>query len=119
MLISKSDYFPKPYANEESARFSNNGALPPDLSLIVKARELHEDYLFALLTGYREPPAGINIRQGLYYNPYFAGGAIAMPQALVNDQIEFDDGTPSTISQVCNPFNILIPKRWPKMLLLS
>jgi len=95
-----SDYFPKPYANEESARFSNNGALPPDLSLIVKARELHEDYLFAILTGYRDPPAGINIRQGLYYNPYFAGGAIAMPQALINDQLEFDDGTPSSISQM-------------------
>jgi ubiquinol-cytochrome c reductase cytochrome c1 subunit len=95
-----SDWFPKPYANEQAARFVNNGALPPDLSLMVKARDRHEDYLFQLLTGYRDPPAGIQIRQGLFYNPYFAGGAIAMPQALVNGQIQYDDGTEATISQM-------------------
>jgi len=95
-----SDWFPKPYANENAARFANNGAKPPDLSLMVKAREKHEDYVFQLLIGYREPPSGITVRQGLYYNPYFPGGAIAMPQALVNDQIQYDDGTKATISQM-------------------
>eukprot|EP01100_Stratorugosa_tubuloviscum_P009730 TRINITY_DN4092_c0_g1_i1.p1 TRINITY_DN4092_c0_g1~~TRINITY_DN4092_c0_g1_i1.p1 ORF type:complete len:270 (-),score=149.99 TRINITY_DN4092_c0_g1_i1:807-1616(-) len=91
---------PRPYQNENQARAANNGALPSDLSLIVKARPGGADYLFSLLTGYREPPAGINLRPGLHYNPYFPGGAISMAQALMNDVIEFDDGTPSTISQL-------------------
>jgi len=96
-----SDYMPRPYPNENAARAANNGAYPPDLSLIVKARTRHEDYLFALLTGYRDPPAGISIREGLYYNPHFPGGAIAMtPPLTVNDQVSFDDGTPATISQM-------------------
>lgn len=95
-----SDYMPKPYPNEQAARFSNNGAYPPDLSLVVKAREDREDYLYALLTGYKEPPAGISIRGGLHYNPYFPGGAIAMAKALSDNQVEYDDGTPATISQM-------------------
>jgi len=95
-----SDYMPKPYANENSARYSNNGAYPPDLSLVVKSREAHEDYLFAILTGYRDPPYGVEMRERLFYNPYFPGGAIAMPQALSNNQIEFDDGTQASMSQM-------------------
>jgi len=95
-----SDYIPKPYPNSNAARFANNGALPPDLSCISKGRFYGESYLFALLTGYREPPHGINLRSGLFYNPYFPGGAIAMPQALIEGGLEFDDGTPSTISQM-------------------
>lgn len=95
-----SDRLPSPYANDNAARFANNGALPPDLSLITKARPGHEDYLFALLTGYKEPPAGVTMKQGLYYNPYFPGGSIAMTQALMNDMLEFDDGTPASISQM-------------------
>lgn len=95
-----SDYMPRPYPNENAARFANNGAYPPDLSLIVKARGRHEDYVFALLTGYRESPAGVSIREGLHYNPYFPGGAIAMAQPLSNDQVEYDDGTPASISQM-------------------
>lgn len=95
-----SDWFPKPYANENAARFANNGAKPPDLSLMVKAREKHEDYVFQLMVGYREPPTGVTVRQGLYYNPYFPGGAIAMPMPLVNDQVQYDDGTKATISQM-------------------
>lgn len=95
-----SDYIPAPYPNENAARFANNGALPPDLSLMVKARGGKEDYIFSLLTGYRQPPHGVTIREGLYYNPYFPGGAIAMTQALSNDQVEYDDGTPASISQM-------------------
>lgn len=69
-----SDYFPSPYPNEEAARAANNGAYPPDLSWIVSARKGGEDYIFALLTGYCDAPAGINLRDGQYYNPYFSGG---------------------------------------------
>lgn len=95
-----SDTFPSPYPNEEAARFANSGALPPDLSLITLARHGGEDYVFALLTGYCDPPAGINLRDGLYYNPYFPGGAIGMAQALYNETIEYSDGTPAYASQL-------------------
>ena len=54
---------------------------------------LHQDYIFALLTGYVDPPAGVEIREGLHYNPYFAGGAIAMARVLYDDLVEYDDGT--------------------------
>lgn len=95
-----SDYMPAPYPNEEAARYANNGALPPDLSLIVKARHGGENYLWALLTGYRDAPEGINVREGLYYNPYFPGGQIAMAQALYDGAVEYEDGTEATASQM-------------------
>ncbi|CAG8512041.1 21920_t:CDS:2 [Gigaspora rosea] len=95
-----SDYMPPPYPNEEAARASNAGALPPDLSLIVKARHGGADYLFSILTGYMEAPAGVEIREGLYYNPYFPGGAISMARALFDGLIEYEDGTPATTSQM-------------------
>ncbi|CAL9704008.1 unnamed protein product [Knipowitschia caucasica] len=95
-----SDYFPKPYPNAESARVANNGALPPDLSYIVNARHGGEDYVFSLLTGYCEPPAGVSVREGLYYNPYFPGQAIGMAPPIYNEILEYDDGTPATMSQV-------------------
>ncbi|XP_065676010.1 cytochrome c1, heme protein, mitochondrial isoform X2 [Hydra vulgaris] len=95
------DYFPKPYRNEEEARAANNGAYPPDLSWIVPARHGCEDYIFALLTGYREePPAGIKLQEGMSYNVYFPGQAIAMPQQLYPGVMEYDDGTPATVSQM-------------------
>ncbi|KAF8378134.1 hypothetical protein HHK36_029471 [Tetracentron sinense] len=95
-----SDRFPQPYANEQAARFANGGAYPPDLSLITKARHNGQNYVFALLTGYRDPPAGVSIREGLHYNPYFPGGAIAMPKMLIDGAIEYEDGTPATESQM-------------------
>ncbi|KAJ8919657.1 hypothetical protein NQ315_006184 [Exocentrus adspersus] len=95
-----SDYFPNPYPNEEAARAANNGAFPPDLSYIVSARHGGEDYIFSLLTGYCDAPAGIVLREGQYYNPYFPGGAISMAQALFNEVIEYSDGTPATASQL-------------------
>lgn len=95
-----SDYLPAPYPNEEAARYANNGALPPDLSLITKARHGGENYLWALLTGYRDAPEGINVREGLHYNPYFAGGQIAMARALYDGAVEYDDGTEATTSQM-------------------
>jgi ubiquinol-cytochrome c reductase cytochrome c1 subunit len=95
-----SDKFPSPYANEQQARAINNGALPPDLSLITKARRNGEDYIFALLTGYREPPAGVTLANLQYYNPYFPGGKIGMGVQLIDGGVEFPDGTPATASQV-------------------
>jgi len=94
-----SDPLPSPYQNEAQGRLANGGALPPDLSLMVKARHAGQDYLFALLTGYCDPPAGKEMLPGLYYNPYFPGGAIAMPPPLNDDGVEYEDGTPATISQ--------------------
>lgn len=80
-----SDYFPSPYANDEAARAANNGAMPPDLSYITAARHGGEDYVFSLLTGYCDAPAGVALREGQYFNPYFPGGAISMAQALYNE----------------------------------
>ncbi|GLT71694.1 hypothetical protein SLA2020_436930 [Shorea laevis] len=95
-----SDRFPQPYENEQAARFANGGAYPPDLSLITKARHNGQNYVFALLTGYHDPPAGVSIREGLYYNPYFPGGAIAMPKMLIDGAVEYEDGTLATESQM-------------------
>ncbi|GAA5998568.1 ubiquinol--cytochrome-c reductase catalytic subunit CYT1 [Rhodotorula paludigena] len=94
------DYMPRPYANEEAARAGNAGALPPDLSLITKARHGGADYVYALLTGYVDPPPGVEIREGLNYNPYFPGGAIGMARVLYDGLVEYDDGTPATTSQM-------------------
>ncbi|KAJ7493465.1 cytochrome C1 family-domain-containing protein [Mycena galericulata] len=95
-----SDYMPPPYANEEAARAGNAGALPPDLSLIVKARHGGADYIFALLTGYVDPPAGVEVREGMNYNPFFPGGAIGMARVLFDGLVEYEDGTPATTSQM-------------------
>ncbi|KAJ1424048.1 ubiquinol cytochrome c reductase cytochrome c1 prec [Ochromonadaceae sp. CCMP2298] len=95
-----SDLIPGPYKNEEAGRAANGGAYPPDLSLIVKARHDGIDYLVALLTGYVEAPAGKAMLSGLYYNPYFPGGAIAMPKQLVDGQVEYEDGTAATETQM-------------------
>jgi len=94
------DFLPKPYPNDQAARFANGGSLPPDLSCIIKARPNGANYIYNLLTGYRDPPAGIEIRSGQYYNPYFPGGALSMAQALQNDLVDYEDGTPTTISQL-------------------
>jgi len=95
-----SDHFPAPYKNEQQARKANNGALPPDLSLIVLSRHGGEDYIFSLLTGYCDAPAGVKLMEGQHFNPYFPGGAIGMSQALYNEIIEYSDGTPATQSQL-------------------
>jgi ubiquinol-cytochrome c reductase cytochrome c1 subunit len=94
------DYMKGPYKNEQAARAANGGALPPDLSVIVKARPHGEDYIFSLLTGYDEPPVGIKLREGLYFNAYFPGGAIGMAPPLSDGQVEYADGTPATVSQM-------------------
>jgi len=94
------DYFPKPFANDAAAAAANNGAIPPDLSYITLARHGNEDYIYHLLNGYCDPPAGIDLREGQHFNPYFPGGAIGMAPPIYNEIIEYDDGTPATQSQV-------------------
>jgi cytochrome c1 len=95
-----SDRFVPPFPNENAARAANNGALPPDLSLIVKARIGGADYLHALLTAYGEPPAGFKLQEGLQYNAAFPGHQIAMPPPLNEDQVQYADGTKATVEQM-------------------
>jgi len=95
-----SDRLPSPYKNDEAAAAANNAAIPPDLSLMVKARHAGADYVFALLTGYYDAPEGRELPPGLHYNPYFSGGAIAMEKQLNDGQVEYEDGTPATASQM-------------------
>ncbi|EKX42144.1 hypothetical protein GUITHDRAFT_164178 [Guillardia theta CCMP2712] len=95
-----SDYIQSPYKNENEARYANNGGLPPDLSLITKARHGGADYIFALLTGYRDPPAGVVIAEGQHWNPYFPGGRIQMPPPIYDGGVEYEDGTEATASQM-------------------
>lgn len=97
-----SDRFVAPFANEKAARAANNGALPPDLSLIIKARHGGEDYIYSLLQGYDEaPPEHVKIMDGMNYNPYFPGGQIGMPNPLSGDDlVTYADGTKATREQM-------------------
>jgi ubiquinol-cytochrome c reductase cytochrome c1 subunit len=103
-----SDHFPAPYKNEEQGRSANNGAYPPDLSLMVKARHDGIDYIVGLLTGYVEAPIGKVMLPGLHYNPYFPGGAIAMPSPLADGQVDYEDGTPATVSQMAKDVAVFL-----------
>jgi ubiquinol-cytochrome c reductase cytochrome c1 subunit len=94
------DRFWAPYANEQEARFNNNGALPPDLTFMVRARHGNENYVFALLTGYRDPPHGVVLGENMYYNIYFPGGQISMPPPLAAGAVDYDDGTEASVSQM-------------------
>ena len=96
------DRFPSPFANEQAARYANNGALPPDLSLIVKAREHGANYVHAILAGYEAAPEDFHLNSGMHYNKYFAGHQIAMAQPLTDDQIAYADGTPATVEQMAH-----------------
>lgn len=94
-----SDSFPAPYPNENAARSVNNGAAPPDLSLIVKARPNGANYLYSLLTGYAQAPEDVHLADGQYYNPYIAGERLAMPPPLADEKVSYSDGTASTVDQ--------------------
>ncbi len=94
------DAFVAPFANEKAARAANNGALPPDQSVLVKAREGGPDYLHALLIGYSDPPAGVKMGDGMNYNKYFPGNhQIAMPAPLSDKSVTYSDGTEATLDQ--------------------
>jgi ubiquinol-cytochrome c reductase cytochrome c1 subunit len=96
------DKFKRPFANEKAARAANGGAYPPDLSLIVKARPGGADYLYALLTGYHEPPADVTLMEGMNYNAYFPGHQIAMAQPLYDDSVTYADGTEASVEQMAS-----------------
>lgn len=95
-----SDRFRRPFPNEQAARSANNGAYPPDLSVMVKARHNGADYLYALLNGYQDPPAGFQLMDGMNYNRYFPGYQIAMPNVLNPGQLDFADGTEASVSNM-------------------
>src|SRR6195952_1585181 len=109
------DKFPAPFPNEYAARASNGGALPPDLSVMAKAREGGPDYVYSLLTGFVAAPHGMSVPAGKYYDPYMPGdmsafwtgardkipegGFIALPPPLADGKVTFDDGKPSTVKE--------------------
>ena len=95
-----SDRFVPSYANENEARISNNGAYPPDLSVITKAKKYGEDYLYNLLMGYVEPPADFEVGDGMYYNKWMNGNQIAMPQPIYDGSVDYDDGTDNNAEQL-------------------
>jgi len=96
------DRFPPPYPNDEMARFMNGGALPPDLSLITKARADGTNYVYSLLQGYEEPPPGEEGLEGLYYNAYFPNHWIAMPPPLFDEGVAYADGSSASIEQMAS-----------------
>ncbi len=95
-----SDYFPSPFPNDKAAAAANNGAAPPDLSLMAKARPGGPDYIRNLLLGYEDPPAGFEALEGLNYNLYFPGHQIAMAAPLSDGAVEFADGTEASTEQM-------------------
>lgn len=103
-----SDRFVAPYPNENAARASNNGAYPPDLSLMTKARLGGPDYLYSLLVGYEKAPDGFELLDGQYYNKYFAGHKIAMPQPLNEGQVTFADGTQASVSNMARDVTVFL-----------
>lgn len=94
------DRFKAPFPNENAARAANNGALPPDLSVMVKARPHGPDYVYALLTGYKEPPPSVKMQEGMQYNTAFPGNQIAMIPPLTEGAVEYQDGTKPTVDQM-------------------
>jgi len=95
-----SDHIVAPFANEKASRFANGGAFPPDLSVITKARAGGPDYVYDLLTGYRdEPPKGFEVPDGMFYNTQFPGHRVGMPPPLDDGAVTYSDGTPETLKQ--------------------
>jgi ubiquinol-cytochrome c reductase cytochrome c1 subunit len=92
-----SDKFVPPFPNEQAARAANNGAHPPDLSMVVKAREGGPDYVYGILTGYKDPPSGFKLQEGMNYNEHFPGHQIAMPKPLNDGQVTFADNAPNSL----------------------
>tara|TARA_B100000029_G_scaffold283143_1_gene277025 strand:- start:11173 stop:11955 length:783 start_codon:yes stop_codon:yes gene_type:complete len=95
-----SDKFVNPYANDQEAKTSNGGAYPPDMSVLVKARKGGADYIYSVLLGYEEPPEGVILDDGVYYNKFMYGNKIKMPAPLMDDLVEYSDGTEATSEQM-------------------
>lgn len=96
------DHFKSPFVNDKAARAANGGALPPDLSLVVKARAGGEDYIYSLLTGYVEKPADFELLAGLNYNKYFPGHQIAMAKPISDGQVTYSNGNAATVEQAAS-----------------
>jgi ubiquinol-cytochrome c reductase cytochrome c1 subunit len=94
-----SDKIKSPFANDKAAMAANNGALPPDLSLITKARHGGADYVYGVLTGYAAAPEGVVLSDTQYYNKAMSGHIISMPAPLSNGQVTYADGTAQTLGQ--------------------
>ena len=103
-----SDHFHAPFANENAARTANNGALPPDQSVLELARDGGPNYIYSILQGYTDPPAGVKVADGLYYNKYFPGHQIAMPQPLSDGQVTYTDGTKNTLKQEAHDITVFL-----------
>ena len=95
-----SDKFVQPYRNVKEATASNGGAYPPDMSVLVKARSGGVDYIYSVLLGYEDPPSGVTLDDGVYYNKYMYGNNIKMPKPLMDGQVEYNDGTEATEQQM-------------------
>jgi ubiquinol-cytochrome c reductase cytochrome c1 subunit len=95
-----SDKIHSPYPNDKAARAANNGALPPDLSLITKARAGGPNYVYALITGFCSAPVDMKVQDGMHYNPYFSGRQIAMAPPLFEGQVKYADGTKASVHQM-------------------
>jgi ubiquinol-cytochrome c reductase cytochrome c1 subunit len=94
------DKFVSPYPNEKAARAVNGGAYPPDMSVLVKARSGGANYIYSILMGYEEAPAGMKIDDGVYYNKFMPGQKIRMSAPLSEGSVEYADGTPTSVSQM-------------------
>ena len=95
-----SDKFKSPYPNVQAATAANGGAYPPDMSVLVKARKGGANYIYSVLVGYEDPPPGVTLDDGVYYNKYMAGNKIKMPNNLMDGLVEYADGTESTVDQM-------------------
>ena len=95
-----SDKFKSPYPNVEASTVANGGAYPPDMSVLVKARPGGADYMYSVLMGYEEPPAGMKLDDGVYYNKYMIGQKIKMASPLLEGIVEYSDGTEATVDQM-------------------
>ena len=95
-----SDKFVNPYRNDKEAMASNGGAYPPDMSVLVKARSGGANYIYSVLLGYEDPPSGVSLDDGVYYNKYMYGKAIKMPKVLEDGLVEYNDGTEATEAQM-------------------
>ena len=95
-----SDKFVMPYDNKKAAQAANGGAYPPDMSVLVKARGGGANYIYSLLQGYEDPPVGVTMDDGVYYNKYMYGNKIKMANQLSNGLVEYGDGTDATVEQM-------------------
>ena len=95
-----SDKFVKPYPNVEASTAANGGAYPPDMSVLAKARAGGADYIYSLLLGYEDAPAGFELDEGVYYNKYMPGNKIKMSAPISDGIVEYSDGTQATTEQI-------------------